>query len=62
MLRLPPYCVTDVSTGEAEKTPTRVSENPTQGLGPPRLLGNSTKAFGKSHPGFWKNTQFARTV
>ena len=29
---------------------------------PPRVLENSTQALGKSHPGFWKTTKFARTV
>ena len=29
---------------------------------PPRVVENSTQAFGKSHPGFWKTTKFAQTV
>ena len=29
---------------------------------PPRIVENSTQAFGKSHPGFWKTAKFAKTV
>ena len=37
-------------------------KNFTQGPSPPRVLENSTQAFGKSHPGFKKTTKFAGAV
>ena len=51
----PLITILSYAAGGGRKTPPRVVKNPTQGLSPPR-------AFGKSHPGFWKITNFARTV